>query len=172
MILVGIDSWTKDASNADIKTKNVENEQMICEKWLNILSETVDEDVADETINSSNEDLTEPESELEQHQPDEPKIETEKPKHIEITINIINRCMKYISSKERAEQIIAIETICTGLKIIRHYENDMLPIVHLIWYSFAERLKETDPIILRRCLMMLDVLGHLAKDFICTKTSR
>lgn len=170
MILIGIDSWTKDDSNAlNCKTNNVENEQMICEKWLNILSETVDEDI----VNSDIEDLTEEPIETESEpQPDAPEWETEKPKHIEITINIINRCMKYISSKERAEQIIAIEAICIGLKIIRHFENNLLPIVHLIWYSFSERLKESDPIILRRCLMMLDVLGRLAKDFICTKTSR
>lgn len=174
MILSGINNWTKnDVTNNSSQTlKNVttidKNYENIFKELLVTLKEPIKIDVEniDELFNDENnvDEINENNS--------KPDDMPEKPKYIEITINILNRCLKYISSKKRNEQIIAIEAISIGLNIIRNYENDLLPMVHQIWYPFSERLKETDPIILRRCLMLLDVLGRLAKDFIYTKTSK
>lgn len=166
MILNGINNWTKNYLNTE-PLQAVNDSDEIYENVFRQLLITLKENtkIDNEAINT--EEMID---EIEKNN-SEP-IMPHKPKYIEITINILNRCLKYISSKQRTEQIISIETISIGLNVIQNYESDLLPMVHQIWYPFAERLKDTDPVVLRRCLMLLDTLGRLAKDFIYNKTSK
>lgn len=184
LILRGISNWTNNEKRMEPETvtneendESDEEERMLCEDWINVLlsddtiqaeEDTPHKEDEEEEIKHEVED--DDNANLDNEDPFETKPEL--PKHIEMTRNILQQILKYIASKKRAEKLIALETCSIGLKILKPYENELLPLVHLIWYPFVERLSDKDPVILRRCFDLLIVLGQVAKDFITSRTSK
>lgn len=136
-----------------------ENCDEIVKKWLEILN---------------GKGLLEiPEDETEVREEEEAEKEEEKPiipKHIEFVLNILKICLKFISSKKLEDKLLVLETLNFGLQIIENHENELLPLVHLIWYNFAERFKEKEALIIDRSFNLLVTLARLSKDFIRQRT--
>lgn len=168
MILSRIYDWT-DASTeytvSDVKYPAALNKSAIFTHWLNILNEPQTNYDDDSTVEPENDTEIQPEPENEPKKPDVPQ-------HIQITLTILRRCIKYLSLKSRMDKCLVIDSLAIGLEIIRHIDGELLPMIHQIWLPFVERLKETDTIVLQKCFSLLIVLGRLGKDFLYKRTSQ
>lgn len=172
IILVGIQSLTKQEEKDNTLQPKVLEPRLNHKDWLNSLLEKDDlEQEVDVDENIEPTDTIENESNVDDTQSNADNA-IEKPKFIEITLSIMKRCIRYVASTNRDEKLVALDTIYVGIEIIKMYENDLLPMVHAIWQPFAELIRNTDPIILRRCFSLLLILATYAKDFIYQRSSK
>lgn len=162
MILASISDWTgAELTRSTVVIPNVDDEEKLRQNWLKILEDPeIEEVVAEES---------EEEDETDQINKETP---AEVPSHIQITISIMKRCIKYISLRNKMDKCLVLDTLCVGLKILTPHTNELLPIVHLLWQPFVERLKDRDAVVLRNCFSLLVVLGRSAKDFLYKRTAK
>lgn len=164
MILASISDWTHaELSKPAVVVPNVDDESELCQKWLKILEDPEIEEVGAEESD---------EEEDANDQIDEEKPADEIPSHIQITISILKRCIKYISMRNKMDKCLVLDTLYVGLEVLTPYTNELLPIVHTLWQPFVERLKDRDSVVLRKCFLLLVLLGRLAKDFLYKRTTK
>lgn len=177
MILLGVREWTKlngGMSDGCATADSIQTESTH-KVWLNLLRQEVNLDAIEEEIKESMGIEIDENVEVDGHEIDPVENEeTPKPQplYVKLTINILKRCIRYVSSKNRDDKLVSLDAICVGLNVIKLYENDLLPMVHAIWNPFVERVKDNDPIILRRCFSLLHILAMYAKDFIYHRTAK
>lgn len=181
MILFRINKWnvstatTHDEHSSAIDDSEIELRQ----NWLKILQPAADE--FDEHSCAETFDETKFREDQEQKLNDEIEANDEMDEttkelplapYMDVTIQIMKRFIKYISTKSQLDKCIVLESIVCGLNILRVKDNQLLPIVHLIWKPFVERFKENDPIVLRRCFQLLIKLGEVSRDFIYQRAAK
>ncbi|CAH0723534.1 unnamed protein product, partial [Brenthis ino] len=86
------------------------------------------------------------------------------PRHVTVTLTILKRCVHFIPL-QRDESILALEILTLGLPIIKDYEDELLPLVHVIWAPLVGRF-ESEPPVLRKAFDLFVVLADVSKDFI------
>ncbi|XP_053690294.1 TELO2-interacting protein 1 homolog [Sabethes cyaneus] len=147
-----------DEKLAQLK-KQVEN-KLPAQEFGATLEELSDED-------DEKNDLMEAETEPEvPYQSEEDKL----PAHIRMTLKILTVCFKYLSSTVPDERIIALGTLDEGIRLLRDHENQLLPLVHQIWFNFSERFADSNVVVIGRAFDLLVTLAQLAKDFIRKRT--
>uniref|UniRef100_A0A1Q3F3A1 Uncharacterized protein n=1 Tax=Culex tarsalis TaxID=7177 RepID=A0A1Q3F3A1_CULTA len=92
------------------------------------------------------------------------------PPHIRITLKILTVNFKYLSSPTPEERIVALGTLTEGIALLQPHENQLLPLVHQIWYNFAERFADPHPVVVSAAFDLLVTLAKLARDFIRRRT--
>ncbi|EAT43486.1 AAEL005047-PA [Aedes aegypti] len=92
------------------------------------------------------------------------------PPHIRITVKILTVNFKYLSSSVLEERVVALGTLNEGIYLLQSHENQLLPLVHQIWFNFAERFADVSPVVIGCAFDLLVSLGQLAKDFIRKRT--
>lgn len=145
----------------------VNNEKINCqidanpfETWISILNENInldeDEDGAGET------DKNDEEMDI-----DDEENEKSIPILVQLSIDIIKRCIPYLGSKNKDTKLIALKCLVNGLDIIHPYENELLPIVHLMWDPFCHQsIRDKNAVVLRYCIQLLAKLAQYSKEFI------
>jgi len=86
--------------------------------------------------------------------------------------DILGQVIKFISTDNQAQQIAALECFSSGLPLLADYENELLPLVHLVWQPLVEKFRQKDALVLNRCFTLLHLLGVHAKDFILKRSLR
>ncbi|KFB53564.1 AGAP004152-PA-like protein [Anopheles sinensis] len=115
--------------------------------------------------NAFNEDPDDPDRMEED--PSDAKMEDEIiPPHVKIVLRILSVNYKYLSSSNDAERIISLSTINEGIYILQRYENQLLPLVHNIWYNLTERFTDRNPAVVSNAFDLLVTLARLSHDFI------
>ena len=61
-------------------------------------------------------------------------------------------------------------TIQEGLEILTNWENQLLPIVHLLWHPLVDRFYDENVLIINRAWQLLNVVARVSKDFIRHRT--
>ncbi|XP_044761108.1 TELO2-interacting protein 1 homolog isoform X2 [Coccinella septempunctata] len=107
----------------------------------------------------------------------EPEVESykkpEPPMHIKITMEILKRSLNFLPSKDADRKLLVLEILRNGIEIIKDFEDELLPIVHLIWSPLIGRFKEVDsPVLLNHSFHLLMTLGRASKDFIRNRTAK
>lgn len=75
-------------------------------------------------------------------------------------------------AKQKSTKLLSLDIIRRGVEVIRNYEDELLPVVHLVWSPLIERFKEIDePLIVNLSFQLLQTLAKLSKDFIRSRTS-
>lgn len=181
MILLGIEKWNPatESTCEESSTKIDDDEIEFRQNWLKILH-SVEDDEFDGHRSATTFDETKFREEQEQKLNDENEADDELdeknneilPPYMDVTTQIMKRFINYISTKSQMDKCIVLESIVCGLNILKVKDNQLLPIVHLIWKPFVERFKENDPIVLRRCFQLLMKLGEVSKDFIYQRTAK
>ncbi|XP_055617312.1 TELO2-interacting protein 1 homolog [Toxorhynchites rutilus septentrionalis] len=123
------------------------------------------EEVFDGEPNETDQPEGEPES-VEPYQSEEQKL----PPHIRITMEILTVNFKYLASSVTDERIVVLGTLNEGIHLLKEHENQLLPLVHQIWFNFAERFADTSPVVIGCAFDLLVSLAELAKDFIRKRT--
>ncbi|XP_050100341.1 TELO2-interacting protein 1 homolog [Anopheles aquasalis] len=103
-----------------------------------------------------------PLEEEDDYQKDEKKL----PPHIKIVLRILTVSFKYLASSNDIERIVALSTINEGIYILERHENQLLPLVHDVWFNLTERFSDKNPAVMRNAFELLVTLAKLAKDFI------
>lgn len=167
-----VTSWKSDTLEqiTDMEMQ-VDEEENVLSNWLNILNKPP----ADEPINLENtpqheEDINMPDTEP--NEPSMPQSETkpELPRHIEMTKQILSQAIKFLSNSDQTQQVLALECIATGVPLLADYEDELLPLVHLVWQPLVEKFRQKDPLVLSRCFSLLHILGLHAKEFILKRS--
>ncbi|XP_026731306.1 TELO2-interacting protein 1 homolog isoform X2 [Trichoplusia ni] len=90
---------------------------------------------------------------------------TKPPQYVTVTVIILKRCLNYVSSSDRDNSILALSVLNRGLPILRSYENELLPLVHLSWAPLVNRF-EAEPPVMMAAFELLVTMAELARDFI------
>lgn len=111
------------------------------------------------------------EEEIYDNQVDEYK-KPEPPSHIKLVVSLLNRSLNFLPSRDKERKILVLNILKDGLEIISDWEDELLPLVHLIWSPLVGRFKEyNEPIIVNFSFQLLDCMATLAKDFIRNRTA-
>lgn len=143
----------------------VDEDKGALDTWLSVLQRPrlLDDLNGDENMtevpNKNEEDVTEEEAETE---PAKPTL----PRHIEMVKDILGQVIKFISTDDQAQQIAALECFASGVPLLADYENELLPLVHLVWQPLVEKFRQKDALVLNRCFTLLHLLGVHSKEFI------
>ncbi|KAH8347101.1 hypothetical protein KR059_005208 [Drosophila kikkawai] len=170
-----VSNWQGDAEaevNAVDQPMQVDDErQSVLSSWMNALkkpqllddlngdADMPDAPAQDDQENAGAEDDTVPE-------PMKPVL----PRHVEMVKDILSQVIKFVSTAEQSQQIAAIECFSSGLPLLAAYENELLPLVHLVWQPLVEKFRQKDALVLNRCFTLLHLLGIYAKDFILKRS--
>lgn len=84
--------------------------------------------------------------------------------------DIMKHCLHFLPSKEIQKSLIAMLTLQKGLEILANWENQLLPIVHLLWHPLVDRFYDENILIINRAWQLLNVLSYVSKDFIRSRT--
>ncbi|RZF43369.1 hypothetical protein LSTR_LSTR001630 [Laodelphax striatellus] len=90
------------------------------------------------------------------------------PVHIQLVIDILKRSLNFLPTKDSQQQIIVIQVLEEGVLLLRHYQDQLLPVVHLIWSPLVNRFKSapSEPLLMHRAFLLLTTLAATSKDFI------
>ncbi|XP_001358594.3 TELO2-interacting protein 1 homolog [Drosophila pseudoobscura] len=152
--------------NAEQPPMQVDEDQSVLSTWLHVLEkpQLLQDENADINMDEPvAEDLPESDTEPE---PIKPVL----PRHIEIIKDILGQVIKFVSTAEQSQQIVALECFASGVPLLADYENELLPLVHLIWRPLVEKFRQKDALVLNRCFTLLHLLGIHAKDFIAKRS--
>lgn len=171
--LTHVASWQSNTAQeiGDIQMQ-VDEEQDILSSWLNVLNKPSSDVPVDlESAPIEEPDVNMPETETEDpstlaEEPSKPVL----PRHIEMTKEILGQVIKFLSNTEQAQQILALDCLATGVPLLADYENELLPLVHLVWLPLVEKFRQKDSLVLSRCFSLLHILGLHAKDFILKRS--
>ncbi|XP_058450442.1 TELO2-interacting protein 1 homolog [Malaya genurostris] len=162
---------TTEKSNDDDGLKN--SREKLAEKMDQLKKEVqnklpIDEEATIEELPADGDDAgeEEPMEPDDTNQTDERKL----PSHIAMTIKILTVNFKYLGSGVLEEKIIALQTLNEGIHLLGDHENQLLPMVHQIWFNFAERFADPSPVVVSCAFDLLVSLARLAKDFIRKRT--
>lgn len=142
--------------------------EVVLDAWLSILNPKPIEEDFNDTLNETNEG--EEESRPEDPIPEETAVKTPPPKNVEIAQQIMKVALKHISSRNQSEVLAAMETLTWGVSILKLHEDELLPLVHLIWAPLSRRFTDENPVVLRNAFRMLITLADSAKEFIHRRT--
>ncbi|KAK9303011.1 hypothetical protein QLX08_005183 [Tetragonisca angustula] len=138
----------------------------------------VDEDINDIEQSCDIKEKKEDEEEkieIEENEYQENSIEQEEkqeniPLYIKIVEDVLKHCTHFLPSKEIEISLIAMTTIQEGLEILTNWENQLLPIVHLLWHPLVDRFYDENVLIINRAWQLLNVVARVSKDFIRHRT--
>ncbi|EDV91395.1 uncharacterized protein LOC6568451 [Drosophila grimshawi] len=164
-------TWQSDTASqiADIQM-HADEESNILSNWLNVLNKQITDDSVE--LNSAptdDPDITMSPAEAEDPSTEQP-ASTILPRHIEMTKKILEQTIKFVSSSEQSQQIPALECLATGIPLLSDYENELLPLVHLVWQPLVEKFRQKDSLVLSRCFSLLHILALHAKEFILKRS--
>ncbi|XP_052739761.1 TELO2-interacting protein 1 homolog isoform X2 [Bicyclus anynana] len=87
------------------------------------------------------------------------------PHHIRVTVTILKRCVNFIALG-RDESLVALQILALGLPLLKEYEDELLPLVHLCWAPLVAKFSAPEVLVLKSAFELFVVLATLAKDFL------
>ncbi|XP_016975679.1 uncharacterized protein LOC108042068 [Drosophila rhopaloa] len=165
-----VSHWQVNAT-AEINSElpmQVDEEHSVLNTWISVLNRPQ----LLEDINGDADMTKEPaKDEAEDAEDTEPKpTKPDLPRHVEMVKDILGQVIKFISNADQEQQIAALECFSSGLPLLADYENELLPLVHLVWQPLVEKFRQKDALVLNRCFTLLHLLGVHAKDFILKRS--
>lgn len=102
---------------------------------------------------------------------EEEMVEKEEfPVEIQLTSDIMKRCLHFLPTKDRDRKLLSLDTLAIGIEIVKDYENISLRVAHLIWSPLVTRFDEVDALILNRSFNLLLVMARCTNTFIRKRT--
>ncbi|XP_012155048.1 uncharacterized protein LOC101451495 [Ceratitis capitata] len=92
------------------------------------------------------------------------------PRYIQMVKDIITQVLKFVSFADKTHQILALECLISCVPLLHDYEDELLPLVHLMWSPLVEKFRNNDAVVLNRCFTLLNVLATHAKEFILKRS--
>lgn len=144
------------------------------QNWLDIL-ERSNAIVVDESVNMENETTaktttnTTDDVEMKDEETED-DLKPQLPRHILMVKDITSQVLKFVSFVDQTHQILALECLIQAVPLLRDYEDELLPLVHLMWSPLVEKFRNNEAVVLNRCFTLLNVLATHAKEFILKRS--
>ncbi|XP_043474173.1 TELO2-interacting protein 1 homolog isoform X2 [Leptopilina heterotoma] len=101
---------------------------------------------------------------------EEEREEEKIPEYVKMIEEVMKRCLHFLPSKDLTISTRAMITLNEGLFLLADWENQLLPIVHVMWHPLVDRFRDSNPIIINRAWQLFITLAHVSKDFIRART--
>lgn len=160
-----IDMHEEISSNLTIEDEfDVFLQQCLNELKLKLVDEKeiVNEPINDEKAgeNTEHEEETVEDAEFEE------EITDQLPDHIVLVLKILNSTTQFFAARNALESVLVHELFLDGLEIIKNYENQLLPMVHQLWYPFTKQFQMNNLVVLQYSFNLLMYIASIARDFI------
>ncbi|CAD6992746.1 unnamed protein product [Ceratitis capitata] len=170
-------------SNAEVAAIPMQIEQAqeedLLQNWLDLLEKpstfieneeaNVEGETNSKTPTDSTEDVEMKTEEFEAAQEGE-DVKPPLPRYIQMVKDIITQVLKFVSFADKTHQILALECLISCVPLLHDYEDELLPLVHLMWSPLVEKFRNNDAVVLNRCFTLLNVLATHAKEFILKRS--
>ncbi|XP_071865673.1 telo2 interacting protein 1 [Bombus fervidus] len=115
-------------------------------------------------------EVNEEENEYQADSIEQEEKEKNPPPYIKMIEDVMKHCLHFLPSKEIQKSLIAMLTLQEGLEILANWENQLLPIVHLLWHPLVDRFHDGNVLLINRAWQLLNTLADVSKDFIRSRT--
>ncbi|CAO1427008.1 unnamed protein product [Diamesa serratosioi] len=168
LYVASVKKWEKIDVHEEL-SRNLRNEvdiEVFLEQCLIELKlkPEIEEEINNETINVKNidhdENMKHEEAEDEEESPDQ------LPDHIALVLKILNSTTQFFAARNAFESVLVHELFLDGLEIIKNYENELLPLVHQLWYPFTKQFQMNNLVVLQYSFNLLTYIASIARDFI------
>lgn len=145
----------------------------VMDQYYILYSDYADENFKSEQFTGNLKELSDFKNSPEENSEEDYYKKPEPPDYIKLGVEVLKRSLNFLPSKDRQRKLLVLDILIYGIKIISKWEDELLPIVHLIWSPLIGRFKEfSDPLIINRSFELLSVLASTSKDFIKARTSK
>ncbi|KAI0207094.1 hypothetical protein LSAT2_008270 [Lamellibrachia satsuma] len=100
---------------------------------------------------------------------DEAEVDSEKkepPKHIQIIIQVLERCQHLMSSICPRMRLLVLDTTGKCCQALRSCQDKLLPLVHKLWPPFAHRFNDNEEIVIIKAFEALYIMADVCGNFI------
>ena len=124
-----------------------------------------EEEIIDKPTNveKSDENMEHEETTVEE---EEGESSNQLPDHIVLVLKILNSTTQFFAARNAFESVLVHELFLDGLEIIKNYENELLPLVHQLWYPFTKQFQMNNLVVLQYSFNLLTFIASIARDFI------
>ncbi|XP_070560811.1 TELO2-interacting protein 1 homolog isoform X2 [Ptychodera flava] len=97
---------------------------------------------------------------------DEVDKKPELPMHVQVVMQVLERCMHFVSSKNPRLRLLVLEIIKNSVIVLQTREDELLPMVHKLWPSMVHRFMDEEQLVTIKAFETLCVMGVVCGDFI------
>lgn len=158
-----ISKCTKNVAVGDDIDRSIETRisQNHFEIWLEILD-------ADRDVNPSSNDM-DPSSENQNNE----KVSDENTTLIALTVDILKQVIPCLTTTNVQLKLITLESINIGLDILKEREDELLPVVHLLWEPIVQQCFQSNHKSLRRhTIQLVTKLTTYTNNFLTKRSIR
>ncbi|XP_072305659.1 TELO2-interacting protein 1 homolog [Eucyclogobius newberryi] len=101
-----------------------------------------------------------------------PDVKKELPNHLQITKNIMERCIHLMSDPNLRLRLKVLDVLELCISVLCEMENELLPMAHRCWPALLQRLTADDPLAVLRAFRVLCTLGETCGDFLKRRVSK
>lgn len=97
------------------------------------------------------------------------EVDSEKkelPKHIQIIMQVLERCQHLMSSPNPRMRLLVLDTVGKCCQALRSTREKLLPLIHKVWPPFAHRFNDSEEMVVIKAFETLYVMGDVCGDFI------
>ncbi|CAG2180431.1 unnamed protein product [Oppiella nova] len=92
------------------------------------------------------------------------------PFYVPLIEKICDRCVHIISNIDPKVRLIVLDIVVQCLRILKPFEDHLLPMAHKLWSPLVERFTDKDVIVTKRSFACLQVMSEICGDFIRVRT--
>lgn len=173
-ILSNIREYDSKLENEPLKSNEMDftinTKRDYFDEWLDILK---NDSFSDDEINEDDTEINPTEEQMNENLMEIDEEKPNIPSYIHLSVNIIKHCIPHIASNDINVKLMAFECLTIGFDLIKDYESELLPIVHLTWDPFMQQcIRNQNPVVLRYCFQFLKQIAIHAKEFISQRSAK
>ncbi|EDO32342.1 predicted protein, partial [Nematostella vectensis] len=115
-------------------------------------------EVTEVTDEHPNNDAKEPDD-ITSDQEDKP------PLHVHYAKKVLDKCVHIVSSRSLVVCLLVLDTIDESVRVIRHHENHLLPLIHKLWPPLVRRLKHQEEVVVVKAIEVVCGMAECSGDF-------
>ncbi|RWS10002.1 TELO2-interacting protein 1-like protein, partial [Dinothrombium tinctorium] len=126
----------------------------------------------DESVetNEEKESSEEQEERVEQEAEASERAKSKLPIYASMILKILERCKHIISHPDVKIRLMTLDSIAYGMRVIRNFEEHLLPMAHQLWHPLVARFKDNDVMIIMSAFTCLLAMAETCKDFVRSRT--
>ncbi|XP_069740729.1 TELO2-interacting protein 1 homolog [Narcine bancroftii] len=103
---------------------------------------------------------------------DHPDVKKELPTHIQISKDVMERCIHLLSDKSIKLRLKVLDVLELCVIVLQSNLNELLPMVHRAWSPIVQRLINDDSLVVLRAFKVLCTLADTCGDFLRNRVSK
>lgn len=122
-------------------------------------------------LNEISDDSDEPPTDGPNELPEEPQNDDKLPEYIELLLKILTSSLQFFASMDPSEVILTHDIFIDSFSVLCHYEDQFLPMIHLMWYPFTKQFQVKNLVVLQHSFRLVAFIARHAKDFVLKRST-